>query len=674
MNLRSFFASQGKIIANYNLLVEGLLFLDANIDLEKLDEEGTCSGLSAYYMFYAHQGEKSTFFTFLEFLMSLTPNKITEIIGGYKKNELHWIATEDNELIEINDLIRFLKNISLAQTSQLHKIIGANWERNYTFICSQNELEKKLMLSGLDEGQFISVVIGTHEFVIERTSNGFYLFEPNVITFPQPLLDSVTDVSKAILINLHKTGFLKNNDDKVGCSLHFLSFNHPNYKLEKALLMYEKSSGIDAMAKKIINEYFAGMVSLTDLVLVLLPILPDSTEDKLPENLREHLTEFIHKIKHFDHNIDISNLKKDEIAYRDVFITSLLYLAAQSNQLTLCSKLINAKFDLEIQNDDGETPLFPAISNGFGLMVEMLVKAGANILHTNKNDETPISDAVDFGNAAILDFLLKAVMNFDPTIFLPLAIEEGKLDLVKVLLINNADSNYLNKDGQTILHIAAQNGDINLMEVICKFGKNLKVNMVDAFGFTPLVFAVDKGNLTNIKMLVEIGADFMQQDPGGFSAFSIALLRGKTDIVNYFLSINKPNTEMLKMVECDRIFTQAMQTLIVGKKPFFSQNDYPALFAKAKNEHPFYFEARLGRQIFLQRGAQRTMTNDQIKRLCLSNEILYSNNELLVKAAIDLIKENAIPLTAPNEIHLFKSLESKLNKPKEKNIYLDRFR
>jgi hypothetical protein len=73
--------------------------------------------------------------------------------------------------------------------------------------------------------------------------------------------------------------------------------------------------------------------------------------------------------------------------------TSLFWASAKGNKKAVKLLLAQPGINLDIVNIDGDTALIAAMGNGDAEIIEMLLKAGANVSIANKHGETAISRA-----------------------------------------------------------------------------------------------------------------------------------------------------------------------------------------------------------------------------------------------------------------------------------------
>ena len=91
---------------------------------------------------------------------------------------------------------------------------------------------------------------------------------------------------------------------------------------------------------------------------------------------------------------------------------------------------------------------------------------------------------------------------------LHMAARIGNYGLIELLVMNNADTNQQNKEGNTPLHIATQYKHITFMRMLIKLGnKAPNVNTQNNVGETALHIATRTGNSEAIKLLLMAGTD-----------------------------------------------------------------------------------------------------------------------------------------------------------------------
>lgn len=94
------------------------------------------------------------------------------------------------------------------------------------------------------------------------------------------------------------------------------------------------------------------------------------------------------------------------------------------------------------------------------------------------------------------------------------------------------------------IHIAAQNGELNMLKT--EIGKGVNVNAEDNQGRTPLHVAAEKGHLAVVKILVENGADVNAKDNDGNTPLVYAAEKRHGEIVQYLIE-NKASVDEIQI-------------------------------------------------------------------------------------------------------------------------------
>jgi RNA polymerase sigma factor (sigma-70 family) len=76
---------------------------------------------------------------------------------------------------------------------------------------------------------------------------------------------------------------------------------------------------------------------------------------------------------------------------------------------------------------------------------------------------------------------------------------DGQLETMELMLLDGFDPDFQGKDGQTLLHWAAQAGHVEAVEFLLKLGANAQIQ--DKFGKTPRQWAEEKGHQMAARLL-----------------------------------------------------------------------------------------------------------------------------------------------------------------------------
>jgi ankyrin repeat protein len=190
----------------------------------------------------------------------------------------------------------------------------------------------------------------------------------------------------------------------------------------------------------------------------------------------------------------------------------------------------------------GRTPLFYAASRGQHDAVHLLLDAGSDPNWLDQQGVVPLYVAAQNGKALVVDLLLRAGALVDGVAstaasgtwrkgtpaFIPLhaAAKHGHLDCLRRLLSNEADPRLETASGQTALHIAAQNGQREIAELLAR-ACVAAVNHPAADGTTPLAVASGAGHAPCCDLLLRCRANPNIPDNRGVTPIAAALKKGR---------------------------------------------------------------------------------------------------------------------------------------------------
>ncbi|KAK9700998.1 Ankyrin repeats (3 copies) [Popillia japonica] len=245
-------------------------------------------------------------------------------------------------------------------------------------------------------------------------------------------------------------------------------------------------------------------------------------------------TQLVEKLLKAGATVNVSNLKND----------TLLHLAVQRRNKHLVQ--LFSRYQLNLTNKTGQTPLFWALLSCDTTLVEMLLKQGAHVNITDRTGATPLGISVKCSKD-LIELLLRygADVNgrnhrgetalFD-------AVNMDNTHKVKVLLCAGVNVNIGDRNGNTALHVAInrsyrrgfdnvnigdRNGNTALHVAINRSYRrgfeetmistlliaNADVNIVDKFGDTPLHNAVSIGFRGAVQLILQDDSNFRHSSP-----------------------------------------------------------------------------------------------------------------------------------------------------------------
>jgi uncharacterized protein len=191
--------------------------------------------------------------------------------------------------------------------------------------------------------------------------------------------------------------------------------------------------------------------------------------------------------------------------------------AVKANDIATVRALLDKRVDVNAVEADGTTALHWATDHEAIEIMQLLIRAGANVKATNRYGATPLWLAALNGNAATIGILLEAgadaaAASPEGETALMVAARTGTLDAVNALLARGADPNAKESwRGQTALMWAAAEGHAAVIPALVARGANLHER--SSGGFTPILFAAREGRIAAVEALIKAGADMNDSLP-----------------------------------------------------------------------------------------------------------------------------------------------------------------
>jgi cytohesin len=221
-----------------------------------------------------------------------------------------------------------------------------------------------------------------------------------------------------------------------------------------------------------------------------------------------------------------------------------LHLAAYVGDLEKAKALIQ-NGDVNAHDQVGQTPLHMAARTGQREMADLLLSNGADVNGQVEGGWTPLHEAARSGHENVAKLLIArgAVVNARMTPpehetirndlhaphaqvgTTPLHLAVNYPEVVKVLVANGADINAKDERDETPIHLAATEGDKQVVDLLLAAGADIDLHLT-----------ADTGYVEKVKQLIAAGADVNARDNDARTALYLAVLRGHTDVVEALAS------------------------------------------------------------------------------------------------------------------------------------------
>ncbi|KAF6793448.1 37s ribosomal protein rsm22 [Colletotrichum musicola] len=219
---------------------------------------------------------------------------------------------------------------------------------------------------------------------------------------------------------------------------------------------------------------------------------------------------------------------------------SSLHLAAGTRgNVETVRLLLDQGADIRKCSKDGSTPLSIAAWEGHVPIVELLLERGALTLATGTDGATPLWAAAGRGNVEVALLLLRHGSDIqaktrDGDMALHAAAQQGYAKMVELLLDRGADIESTRKGGAMPLMVAAVNGRDDIVAMLLERGAALEPK--DENGHTAILYAVCCEQKSGVLgLLIDHGADMNALDHHNWTPLDFAVGRGQSDAVRQLI-------------------------------------------------------------------------------------------------------------------------------------------
>ncbi|XP_046547141.1 putative ankyrin repeat protein RF_0381 [Haliotis rubra] len=221
---------------------------------------------------------------------------------------------------------------------------------------------------------------------------------------------------------------------------------------------------------------------------------------------------------------------------------TILHVACEGGNVEIIKYLLKHDIvNINCQDGKGWTPIMHAAMSGHKGVFDVLVEGGADLSLVGDYKMNTLYAACKGGNVEITQYLLKHdIVNIDcqdgkgwtPIMHAAMSGHKGVFD---VLVDEGADLSLLCDDKETILHVACEGGNVEIIKYILKHDI-VDIGSRDANGWTPLMYGVSNGNEDVFDVLVEAGADLSLVTNDNETILHVACVWGSFGITKYLLT------------------------------------------------------------------------------------------------------------------------------------------
>ncbi|PNP46601.1 hypothetical protein THARTR1_10718 [Trichoderma harzianum] len=398
-------------------------------------------------------------------------------------------------------------------------------------------------------------------------------------------------------------------------------------------------------------------------------------------------------------DVDSVWLLKDDISLKDRFGWTCLHLAAIYGHEDLLTCIIeDCGADINIGDNDSRTPLHLAIENKSLSAIPLLINAGAQVNAKSKDGSTPLHIAVkqiDTVQLLLQNGADKEATDLEGRTPLYQALADGTIEVATLLVNEGANVATAAKDGRTPLHmalslgakgfgiakrllqsdsskaadyakakakdeatplhIAAEYGPSEAIELLCGLGAD--VDALDDFGQTPLLISIYKKKWDIAELLIKGDANVDADEREGYAPLLGAVAGGSDRIVQLLLkakvdvdAVDEDGYTPLHLAVSQHELNILQQLLKAGAKI--------DAVSEAGNQTPLHIAVRNKYKdivkILLEKGASTTLYNSldfsplqhslYIGNLELVQEFVAHDKKASVKAVLEKGKDGNTPM------------------------------
>jgi ankyrin repeat protein len=251
------------------------------------------------------------------------------------------------------------------------------------------------------------------------------------------------------------------------------------------------------------------------------------------------------------------NINQISRSLRQAPITALAIAVEDSNH-EMITFLLNAGADPSLDSSIA----YAAKASDVGL-VSALLQKGADIDHVSDlDDEYAIGRNINALHHAVL---------------------ESNLEMIRFLINQGADPNVNMGDARSILQLATDLGDMQMIQVLIEAGADCNKASSSKHPLNPLQTAVDMGNFELAKYFMSVGADinWPPYEIKGATALQMAVQKQNVDMVDFLLDrgahVNAPAAEIRGVTALQAAVSQGRLDLIeLLRRNGANANDRPS--------------------------------------------------------------------------------------------------
>ena len=255
---------------------------------------------------------------------------------------------------------------------------------------------------------------------------------------------------------------------------------------------------------------------------------------KAVESNDTHIVLFLAELKQFDPDFLHDPSSESERSTP----ASSLFIASQLGFCIIIDILLKHGANVNTLTGDGRTPLMAASKYGHVEAVGMLLSGGASLEILDEDGDTALRYANDNNQTQVVELLLKSganpsVVGTDKWSCLLVSCCDNNYEIVPLLLKYGADRHHTSSLGKTCLMMASESGHLESMRIMLNNASPAEINQTMKGGWCALSLAYDHPEA--VELLLTHGADPNVYLEDGWSTLMLACEKNIPGTVNILL-------------------------------------------------------------------------------------------------------------------------------------------
>ena len=219
-----------------------------------------------------------------------------------------------------------------------------------------------------------------------------------------------------------------------------------------------------------------------------------------------------------------------------------LICAVKSNRKDMVKRLLQCKkINVRELNADSVSALDIAVKQNSEDIVTMLLEVkGVDLNSTDSSGKSKLEHAFDHGNLSIAEKLIAAGEQINYSLsqrdgYIHQYV--GKEEVIRFLLKNGLGVNSVDKDGNSLLHLAVAQNSVPTLKVLANTS-GVELNKKNSHGKTPLLLAVQNNKKAAVEYLLTLpGIDVLAMDSKGASVLQYAVQKDDATLLTKLLDV-----------------------------------------------------------------------------------------------------------------------------------------